>query len=387
MTDRERALAVLNYESYDRLPIVHFGFWLDTLKKWHREGHLSQEEAEQWADGTPVDAGVGQKLGFDFNWFSVLLTRGDCFLFPAFEEKVIEELPDGLMKVRNTDGVVVLMKPDTVSIPAEIDHTLKTRKDWEEHYLPRLQYSDNRVMKAMTRVNDRRVRFDEGGLEFLQKNQRDYPYGLYCGSLFGVIRNIVGLTGVSYLYVDDEALYTEMIDTVADLCYGCVKTALESGARFDFAHFWEDICFKGGPLVTPQVFDEKVGPHYQRITDLVGSYGINIVSLDCDGVIDALIPTWFDNGVNTMFPIEVGTWEASIAPWRERYGKELRGVGGMNKNVFARDFSAVDAEIERLKPLVDLGGFIPCPDHRIAPDALWDNVRYYCDRMREIFSP
>ncbi len=86
-----------------------------------------------------------------------------------------------------------------------------------------------------------------------------------------------------------------------------------------------------------------------------------------------------------MFPIEVGTWGASIKPWREQYGRVLRGVGGTNKVPFARDRAAIDAEVERLRPLVELGGFIPCPDHRIAPDAKWDNVRYYCDRMRKAF--
>jgi uroporphyrinogen decarboxylase len=75
-----------------------------------------------------------------------------------------------------------------------------------------------------------------------------------------------------------------------------------------------------------------------------------------------------------------------MAPWREKYGRTLRGVGGMNKNVFSRDRKAVDAEVERLKPLVALGGYIPCPDHRIAPDAKWDMVSYYCDRMRHEFS-
>ena len=57
----------------------------------------------------------------------------------------------------------------------------------------------------------------------------------------------------------------------------------------------------------------------------------------------------------------------------------------MNKNVFSRDRAAVDAEIERLKGLVALGGYIPCPDHRIAPDAKWDLVRYYSDRARRAF--
>ncbi len=86
-----------------------------------------------------------------------------------------------------------------------------------------------------------------------------------------------------------------------------------------------------------------------------------------------------------MFPIEVGTWNGSIRPWREKYGRELRGVGGMNKIVFTRDRAAVDAEIERIRPLVDLGGYLPCPDHRISPDAKFDLVRYYCDRMRQCF--
>jgi len=46
----------------------------------------------------------------------------------------------------------------------------------------------------------------------------------------------------------------------------------------------------------------------------------------------------------------------------------------------------VDADVERLKPLVDLGGYLPCVDHRIPGDAVWDNVRYYCNRMHEEFA-
>ncbi len=383
MTDRERAMAVLKYERYDRLPVVHFGFWKETLAKWAEEGHLTREEAEDWADGNTLDAVVSRKLGFDFNWYSTV--QPATHLFPPFEKEVIEELPDGSKKVLNEDGVIVLEKPGAISIPAEIEHKLKTRQDWEEHYLPRLRFSEGRIAQAMVRANDKMIRFDAGGKEFLQQGERDYALGLHCGSLFGCARNVLGVVGASYLFADDPDLFDEIITTYGEVCFRCVEAMLESGAKFDFAHFWEDICFKNGPLIIPSVFDEKVGPHYKRITDLCRSHGITICSLDCDGCIDALIPTWFNNGVNTMFPIEVGTWNASIAPWREKYGKELRGVGGMNKVVFTRDRAAIDAEIERLKPLVDLGGFIPCPDHRIAPDGLWDNVCYYTERMRAVF--
>jgi uroporphyrinogen decarboxylase len=383
MTHRERALAVLRYRPYDRLPLVHFGFWKETLQKWAQEGHVTAAEASGWGDGNPVDAAISRKLGFDGNWACHF--HPDTHLFPAFESKVVKELPDGSRHLLNAEGVIVLQTPGTVSIPAEIQHTLVDRRTWEEHYQWRLQWSEDRVKKASVRVNDRVLPLMEGGLEFLRKGERDYLYGVHCGSLYGRIRNILGVEGACYLLADDEELLDEIIGTYADLCYRATEWILAQGAKFDTAHFWEDICFKSGPLISPSVFREKVGPHYRRITGLLKKHGIDIVSLDSDGKIDALVPIWFENGVNTMFPIEVGTWAASLAPWRETHGKGLLGVGGMNKVAFTRDRAAVDAEVERMKPLVELGGFIPCPDHRISPDAEWDLVRYYCERMRATF--
>lgn len=369
MTNRERTLAVLRYQPYDRLPIVHFGYWGETLAKWRDEGHLTAEEIEGYGDGNSKDLAIAAKLGFDFNWQNMF--GGNARLRPSFERKVIEEFPDGRRHVLNGNGVIVVEKPGAGGIPGEIDHMLKDRSSWETHFKARYQWTPQRV--------------DLKRLEEIGAAPRDVPMGLHCGSLFGSIRDVLGVEGVSYLYVDDEGLFREIIDTVADLCYRSVELILSHGNPFDFAHFWEDICFKNGPLVSPAVFRKYVGPHYKQITDLVKSKGIDVISLDCDGWIDALVPIWLDNGVNTMFPIEVGTWNASILPWRRQYGKKLLGVGGMNKTVFAHDRSAVDAEVERLKPLVALGGYIPCPDHRIAPDAKWELVQYYCNRMRKTF--
>ncbi len=373
MNDRERVKAILNYAPYDRMPIVHFGFWKETLEKWQQEGHLTAEQIAGVDDGNPPECAIASQLGFDFNWYSTFQSRaGFGLLFPPFERKVLEELPNGMLKLINEDGAIVLEKPGVRSIPPEVGHLLTDRKSWREHYLPRLQFSDDRI--------------DFDALRKLATGpRREEPLGVYCTSLFGHIRSWMGLEGISYLLADDEPLYDEIIDTVGELAYRTTERILSVYADFDFAHFWEDICFKSGPLVKPAVFAAKVGPHYRRITKLVNSYGIHIVSLDCDGRIDALLPTWLENGVNTMFPIEVGTWDASIRPWREKYGRELRGVGGMRKHVFAEDYAAADAEIERLKGLVDLGGFIPCPDHRIAPDATWENVQYYCEKMRKVF--
>ena len=372
MTNRQRLKAVLNYEKYDRMPVVHFGYWDVLLEKWVSEGHLKPAEIEHCYDGSPADMKLNEKLGFDFNYHRTSGT-GLSSLLPAFEPKRVKENADGSYEYLNPDGMIVLMREGAGSIPAEVGHTLTDRAAWEEQYLPRLQYSEKRVNADMLKKHA-----DEN-------DSRTEPLGIFCGSLFGQIRNWLGVEGVSYLYADDEDLYDEIINTVGELAYKVTEKVLEFGVKFDFAHFWEDICFKNGPLVTPSVFEEKVGPHYRKISELVNKHGINIVSLDCDGVIDALVPIWLKNGVNTMFPIEVGVWNASIEPWRKEYGKELRGVGGMNKHVLSYDKAAVDKEIERLKPQVALGGFIPCPDHRLPPDTKWELVQYYCDKMKETF--
>ena len=374
MNNRQRLDAILHYRNYDRMPVVHFGYWEETLLKWCDEGHLKPDEIKDVSDGSQNDIAISKKLGFDFNYYTTYQDKaGFTSLFPAFEPKILEEMPDGMRKVLNEDGAIVLEKPGVISIPSEVGHTLVDRKSWEENYVHRLQYSKDR--------------FDELEMQKLAKESdaREEPLGLFVKSLFGQIRNWMGIEGISYLYVDDVDLYKEIIDTVGNLCYQSTKRILESGIKFDFGHYWEDICFKNGPLVSPAVFDQFVGKHYQRINQLLLSHDIDIISLDCDGYIDALMPTWINNGVNTMFPIEVGTWDANIKPWREKYGKELRGVGGMNKHVFAEDYATVDKEIERLKPLVALGGYIPCPDHRIPPTAKWENVQYYCERMRKVF--
>ena len=372
MTFRENILAILHYEPYEKLPIVSFGYWEETVKKWADEGHITHEEALDYiknGDNSAGDRSIMQKLGFDFNWNSCI--GGSVMLHPAFEKKILETRPDGSLVVRDSQGLICVEKPGIVSIPSEIGTSLTDREAWEKDYLPRFQMCAERLpLKALETLPP--------------PEKRDIPVGLYLGSLMGNMRNMLGVEQLSYLYADDEDLYKEIIDTMCGLCYDCAEAILKTGAKFDYAHFWEDICFKNGPLVIPSVFEELVGPWYKKITDLLGQYGIDIVSLDCDGCIDTLIPIWLKNGVNTMFPIEVGTWNASIAPWREQYGKALRGVGGMNKTVFAKDRAAVETEVERLKPLIALGGYIPCPDHRIAPDAKFELVQYYCELMRKI---
>ena len=70
MTNRENALAVLNYRPYEHLPLVAFGYWNETVEKWAQEGHITREEAQDYidhGDNSQGDLSIMAKLGFDLN--------------------------------------------------------------------------------------------------------------------------------------------------------------------------------------------------------------------------------------------------------------------------------------------------------------------------------
>lgn len=368
MTNRERVSNILHDRKTDRMPAVHFGYWRELLLEWAAEGYISYDLADAWSDGAEADEELNRLLGWDFGWS---VTAGAYNgLSPMFERKVLEKLPDGFLRVQNPEGLIERIREGVESIPAEDDYQLKDREAFEKLYLPKMRFSMDRVPQE--------------SLKKLADRKDDRPLGLNLGSVLGSVRNMLSVIGMSYMMCDDFELLAEIIDTYAEMQYRCAEETLKSGAQFDYAHYWEDICFKNGPLLSPTIFEELCAKHYKKRNELCRQYGIDIISLDCDGVIEKLLPIWYENGVNTMFPLEIGTWGDQFEPARKKYGKGLLGIGGMDKTALRKDKAAVDAELERLQRLVDLGGFIPCPDHRLMPGTKWELVQYYADKVKEL---
>lgn len=371
MTNRERALNILRFKPVDRLPAVHFGYWAELLVEWAEQGYIPKYLAKEIIDGSEEDRELDKIIGWDFNWYTTVGAING--LNPPFESKILETLPNGTIRIQNTVGLIEKIKPGISSIASEDDYLLKDRRAFNELFLPKMQFDESRI-----------------DLEFFKNfNQtRDYdrPIGIHIGSILGDVRNMTSVVGMSNLMYDedDETLFADIIDAYAEMQYKCVEAILKTGAKFDFAHYWEDICFKNGPLLSPSTFKDLCAKHYKKRNDLCRQYGIDIISLDCDGVTELLLPTWFENGVNTMFPIEIGVWGDQFESARKKFGKGMLGVGGMDKTALRKDKSAVDAELERLKKLIDLGGFIPCPDHRLMPGTKFELVKYYIDEIKKI---
>ncbi len=104
--------------------------------------------------------------------------------------------------------------------------------------------------------------------------------------------------------------------------------------------------------------------------------------VDCDGNPHDIVANWMEEGVNMMFPLEVAAGCDPYA-WRKEFGKDLRIKGGVAKEPLVVGGTAIDRELERLRPLLDQGGFIPHLDHLVPPDISYDNYREYLDKKRK----
>jgi uroporphyrinogen decarboxylase len=58
--------------------------------------------------------------------------------------------------------------------------------------------------------------------------------------------------------------------------------------------------------------------------------------------------------------------------------------GGVDKRPLTVGPEAIDKELERIKPLIDDGGYIPMLDHSATPDTPYENYCYFLEHLKKI---
>ena len=353
MKQSERFSKLMSYEDFDRPPIWYFGTWEETDQRWLQEGLRRVEEIPETTGMDPDwEQGLWQMHG--------LATTGPI---GSYELEVLEET-ESYQVTRTEVGAVVRSSKLGSSIPDLLEPALKPTRDAWSEFKKFLDPSDPvRRPSGWERAADALAATD-GFKAFLG------------GSLFGWPRDWMGVEAISMLSYDDPGLYEEIIDTTVEHFMALTGPVLDR-TSFDLAYVFEDCCFNNGPLFSPATYDRFYGKYYRKLVDFYHSKGVGFVLLDSDGKVDDLISRWLDSGIDILFPIEVGTWKSDPIKLHSRFGKDLRMMGGFDKHLIPRGKEAVRAELERLKPLVDQGGFIPLPDHRIPPDCSLDDFKAY----------
>jgi uroporphyrinogen decarboxylase len=357
MTTRERFNRILHGERPDRVPRMDFGYWKKTVEVWHAQGlpaHIrTNEDVEAYLglEGVSIIPEIPVKNG----------------LWPEFEEKVLETR-GGRRLVQNKQGALCEMTDSDSSIPRYIKFAVETRADWDRLKEERLDPgTPGRVGEVLKTVDE--------------AHAAGMPVLVHCGSLFGWLRDWMGLENLAIALMTDRDWVEEMMEHLTVLTLELIAKALP-GVDVDVAWWWEDMCYNHGPLISPKLFEELMVPRYKRIAEALGRHGIDVNVLDCDGRIYDLVPGWLRAGINCMFPIEAA--HTDPLRLREDFGDGALLIGGVNKLALIAGREAIDRELERLHPLVERGRFIPTVDHRVPPDVTFENYLYYLEKKREI---
>ncbi len=366
MTNRERLLAVLNFQSVDRLPDYELGAWGQAYARWFSEGLPEFDIYGDWFDGEPY-------LGLERRGYAKI----NAGMLPPFEYEVLAE-DERYITSRGGSGIVTkALKEGTVRgtrwcMDQYLSHPVTDRASFGEM---KKRYDPT----ALTRYP---ILWDEWVRIWAT---RDYPLCLLGNGTFGLysgLRSWVGTENLSYLFYDDPALVEEMIEFQTEFLLATVERALGE-VEFDYFNFFEDFAGKGGPLLSPPIFRKLFLPYYQRIIERFRRAGIRHFWLDSDGDPRALIPLMLEAGITCLWPLEC----ASGMDPRElrREYPSLALAGGIDKRELAKDRAAIDRELEgKILPLRDRGGYLPHVDHTIPPDVSLDNLKYYLEKKREL---
>jgi len=355
MNDRERFLATMNYEPHDRVPWGEMGFWPETIEVWHKQG-------------MPQDVHLADFFGFD------RLREGidvSLDLMPGFDPEVLEET-DEYRVVRRATGVTAkeFKGEHSFRMPQWLAFPLHTRDDWEHEFKPRLN-PDSPARYPL--YWEEKVRMWD---------RRDYPLTMRMGSVYGWLRNWMGLEAICLALYDDPEWVQMMMDDLVDFCCAAASRALED-VDLDYILLWEDMAYKTAPHISPAMFREFMLEPYKRLTGFIRDHGIDLIFVDSDGYSEPLLPLWMEGGVNGFYPIERAA-SMDAVHLRERFGRELRLMGGIDKRAMIAGPAEIDAELARVAPLCAEGGFIPWCDHHVPPDVPLTHYRYYVEQMKEM---
>lgn len=380
MNSRERFLATMQFDPTVAPPLYEFGYWAATVRRWYKEG-LERDK------GLPDEVPGGQGVGGSFPLKEVpcedvekainldhptIRVPVEVWIFPYFEEQIIEEEGDGTLIVIDKMGIKKKINKDNDSIPQYYAWPVRCRDDWEK-------------LKT-ERLNAKNQGRYPNNIDSLIKEYKDRSYPLTMGGppvgFFGSLRYLMGEVNLFYSFYDQPDLIKNIIDYLVDFWIELFSPLLKR-IKIDCFHMWEDMCYKSGPLISPELFREFMLPAYRRFTDFLRSFGVENIFCDTDGNCWQLIPLFLEGGVTGLYPMEVAS-NMNVVEIRKSFPK-LQITGGIDKRALIQGKKAIDKELESKIPyMLKYSGYIPHIDHNVPPDVSWENFIYYRKKLEKM---
>lgn len=333
MTTRERFQAVMNFQPFDRLPMIEWATWWDTtIARWRQEGlpaNFSTADGKLIGERDQLARFFGQDVYLQ-DWLPI--ADPGC--------------------------------PKAVTHGAGI---IKTMDDYEK-VLPHLYVDPSRAVNK-----ERWSRWAE-----LQKRGEAV---LWCTleGFFWFSRQLLGIEPHLYAFYDEPELMHRINSDLVAWQMKCLDAIYDICAP-DFMTFAEDMSYNHGPMLSEALFDEFMLPYYQQVIPKLEERGV-ISVIDSDGDV-ATAANWFERaGLEGILPLERQAG-VDIAALRKSHPR-MRFIGHFDKLTMHRGEAVMRAEFERLLPTAARGGFIISVDHQTPPGVSYQDYQLFMSLFRE----
>jgi uroporphyrinogen decarboxylase len=373
VTPRERFVETLLFGRPDRIPFAPGGPRESTRARWCKEGLPADRDymdvIHEQVDAKRVEKGLAPG---DYHPKKQVVDPGVSFqMIPTFEEKVLEH-KDGHYIVRDWMGAIT-------EISDQFDYTyIRSARDFvtrKWHKFPVESREDWEQMKQRFNPKDPKRFPDDFEARCAALRKRDYPLTVHFNGPFWQLREFCGMENLCMLMLEQPDLVHDMARFWTAFCSAVMAPILDLVAP-DMVHFSEDMAFKEHPMISPEMTREFCAPSYRRWCEEAKAAGTRVFSIDSDGRVDLLLPVYVECGINCVDPMEVAAGN-DLNALRKTYGRRLAFRGGVDKRAIAAGGAALTAELERLRPVIEDGGYIPSCDHGVPPDISWPNFQEY----------
>ena len=347
-------------------PIVmrEFGFY--SLDRWKNEGMTSITETLH-------------SLGCCEEGQISLRNMGWCEaeFYPRFEEKVLSQDGDHELAQDYAGRKVLYFKGRRNGfMPTYVEHPVKDLRSFEENCLWRMGPNTPERVAETRKQAEKAVEAAAQG-KMIQ---------LCVGGAYMYLRSLIGPEDLLLKFYDDpEVIHACMRQWLLMNSAACAQ--YQQYVTADEVFFGEDICYKNGMLISPEMWREFLKPYYQQLIADIRSRQLDktrhlYIQIDTDGDCRPAIPLYREIGMDCMSPFEVASGCDVVEIGRDE--PNLVMFGGFDKRILSQSTDDIDREVDRILPIMRRrGGYIPTCDHGVPEEVSFSNWLHFRKRLLE----
>lgn len=197
----------------------------------------------------------------------------------------------------------------------------------------------------------------------------DGQYAIMSGSWSPFWHDAIDLLGMENLYMkmyDDPELVDALFGHLVDYYFGVSQRMFEEASDvIDIFFMGNDLGSQNGPLMSPQMFERFLQPHFAKLIDLGHQFGLK-TQLHCCGGIFELIPHLIEAGLDALHSIQPTCRGMDLQKMKSEFGDRMVFNGGIDSHhiLIEGDVqTVVDGTKEVLDIMMPGGGYVGGASH------------------------